>query len=305
MAGARVVQFFLVLKIMQTKWPYLSVLVLTMLGAIGPYKAGAVEILVPAYFYPNGNSYWADLASAAHQVKIDAILNPGSGPGTQPDAVYVQAVDSLRAAGGKVYAYVHTSYGARDSAAVRQDIDRYLSFYRVDGFFIDEMASGAATAPVYTDIYGYIKSKDAGLKVIGNPGVNGAEEYLRDHAADVLVNYEGNRSDYAGYQPAAWMRNYSAGSFAAIVHGATLSDMQSIVAGLSASHGGLVYVTDSLYASPNFNPYDRLPTYWQQEVAAVAAIPEPATIWLTALGLALVAVRRLIASRRVQFVKSR
>ncbi|HLK14652.1 MAG TPA: PEP-CTERM sorting domain-containing protein, partial [Fimbriimonadaceae bacterium] len=55
----------------------------------------------------------------------------------------------------------------------------------------------------------------------------------------------------------------------------------------ASRNAGSVFVTDQVY-DPNqglFNPYDQLPSYWDQEVAALA--PEPGTLLVVGLGSAL------------------
>src|SRR5262245_51659938 len=105
--------------------------------------AAPVGIVVPAYFYPG--SLWSSMNWAAGRVPLVAIMNPNSGPGTIKDPQYVAAVNSLRAAGGKVIGYVSTSYTARATNAVKTDIDSYFSFYTVDGIFLDEFTNDSNT----------------------------------------------------------------------------------------------------------------------------------------------------------------
>jgi len=48
--------------------------------------AAPMGIMVPAYFYPSGNSYWTAMSNTATLVPLIVILNPDSGPGTTQDA---------------------------------------------------------------------------------------------------------------------------------------------------------------------------------------------------------------------------
>lgn len=218
---------------------------------------------MPAYVYPSNNSNWADLAVAAAQVKTHVIFNPGNGPGSKADTVIDAAVQKVRQAGGKVYGYVSSQYGGRAIASAKADVDAYLGFYQVDGFFVDEMAISSAQLAYYQQLYAYIKTKGL-YRVIGNPGTGSLEAYLAQGAADVLVTYE---HSYASYQansaPLPWTSAYPASRFAHIVYGvSTASAMQAVVAGLAQKHVGLVYVTDDAGS----NPFDTLPTYWQSEL---------------------------------------
>ena len=98
---------------------------------------------------------------AAGRVPLVAIMNPNSGPDTTQNPDYVAAVNSLRASGGKVIGYVSTSYTSRAASAVRTDIDRYFSFYAMDGIFLDELTDDADTNHLnyYAALYQYIQAK--------------------------------------------------------------------------------------------------------------------------------------------------
>src|SRR3954454_10873476 len=106
-------------------------------GAEFPSPAAwAAQLLVPSYFYPAGpGDDWSRMNAAASQVSLTAILNPASGPGTAVDSQYVAALSSLHSSGGNAIGYVSTSYGSRPIATVESDIDKYMSWYSVDGIF--------------------------------------------------------------------------------------------------------------------------------------------------------------------------
>jgi hypothetical protein len=235
--------------------------------------ASAMDILVPAYFYPAGpNNFWDDLAASAPEVGITAILNPNNGPGATQDANYVAAVDDLQAAGGTVIGYVYTQYGARDIDVVKADIDSHVSLYGVDGIFIDEMSNLAGNLAYYEELYDYIKALSADYSVIGNPGTTTLESYLS--AADTLVTFENPYATYPGYTPDAWTAGYDADRFAHLVYDVDAASMQAVIDQAASQNVGYLYVTSDKGA----NPWDTLPPYWADEVTAVASIPEPG-IW--------------------------
>lgn len=110
-------------------------------GLLLSFNTHAINILVPAYFYPSfdpNQSFWDEMTAAAGQVGITAIMNSDSGPGSSANSDYTTAVDAFRAAGGKVLGYAHTSYGARSQTEVRSEVASYASFYNIDGIFLDE-----------------------------------------------------------------------------------------------------------------------------------------------------------------------
>ena len=201
---------------------------------------------------------------AAPRVPLIAILNPNSGPGTSVDANYTNAVNSLRAAGGTVIGYVYTSYGARSIAAVEQDIDRYHSFYSIDGIMFDEMANTSAETNLayYAQLYSYVKGVSTNWLVMGNPGINTLEAYLTRPCADILITYEDN-TGYPTYVPDAWTQNHSPTNFAHLCHTVTNAATMTNYVQLALSRNvGWIYVTDDKLS----NPWDTLATYWTNEV---------------------------------------
>ncbi|HOY70748.1 MAG TPA: spherulation-specific family 4 protein [Methylotenera sp.] len=252
-------------------------------------NASATEILVPAYFYPSSDpnlSFWDEMTAAASQgVAITAIMNPNSGPSNVINSDYTAAVDTFRAAGGKVIGYVSTQYGARDASAVLADVNAYKNFYQIDGIFLDEMHNIPATLNYYQTLRNDISTIDTNYKVFGNAGTNTLEAYIG--AADVLITFE-NQTGFNSYTPDAWTANYSASHFANLLYNvSSAAEMQSAISLAASRNVGYVYVTNDNGA----NPWDTLPSYWNAEVAAVSAVPEPNNTALLLVGLSLLGLQ--------------
>jgi Spherulation-specific family 4 len=239
--------------------------------AVTTSYSAPLGIIVPAYFPSSSNKYWSELYFAAARVPLIVIINPNSGPGASKDNVYVQKLSKLHEAGGKIVGYVHTSYGARPMAEVKNEIDLYLSFYAVDGFFIDEMTDDENSEHInyYAAIYQYIKSKNASYTVTGNPGSNTQEHYLTKPADDRVMIFEDNGTNYSSFQPAGWVVRYSAQQFAHLPYGVkTAGDMSNYIGLAVNRNAGWVYITDDTLP----NPYDTMPSYWTNEVALVQSL---------------------------------
>ena len=189
-------------------------------------------------------------------------------------------MNSLRANGGRVIAYVSTVYGTRPIADVKADILKYKQQYSLDGIFLDEMTNNnnAANLTYYKDIYAYIKSLDPNYRVTGNPGTNTQPAYITGPAADTLVTFESSNTDYGptGVAPSAWTASYATRRFSTLVYDApTSAAMQTAVANAVTRRAGYVYVTDDGQKDVNgdlTNPWDTLPTYWAAELSAVRAL---------------------------------
>ncbi len=240
-----------------------------------------VTVLVPAYFYPSYlGSPWDDLTAAAPTIPIEAIMNPDSGPGPGVNSDYVTAVANLQAAGGKVIGYEPTGYGSSLPADILADISSYVQWYNVDGIFLDEMGNQDGTLD-YVALYTAIKTQYPNLLVVGNPGEPYSEALIP--AADVLVIFEGplttstpdaanfaqypNRGPYEGLP--LWFENVPSTQIANIVYGVS-TELQAGRTLLKALryNAGYVFITDENLP----NPYGGLPSYWNEEVEAIAIV---------------------------------
>ena len=101
--------------------------------------------LIPAYVPPHA---LVELARASSRPRL-LVINPANGPGAEAAPAYRAAVRTAQRAGARVLGYVHTTYGARPAADVMADIDRYTSWYGVDGIFLDEAAHDVAASCGY------------------------------------------------------------------------------------------------------------------------------------------------------------
>jgi hypothetical protein len=223
-------------------------------------------IMVPSYFVPGPK--WDAMDYAASRIPLIAIMNPNSGPGSSQSSSYVSALAKTHAAGGKVIGYVSSSYGSRDINLVKADIDAYVAWYAVDGFFIDEMAndSSATNLTFYGNIYSYIKGKNPQYTVTGNPGVNTLENYVTQPAADSLMIFENDGSKYAGFTPSSWVTKYSPDHFVHLPYNVTnITTMSNYVSLAASRNAGWVYISD-------LTVYSALPTYWTNEVDYIQSL---------------------------------
>ncbi len=238
-----------------------------------PVPGQPMGILVPAYFYPRWttpqSNYWDDVALAAGRVPIIAIMNPRSGPGSMGDANYRRALAEVHQSGGRVIGYVPTAYGARPLAAVKLDVDRYYYWYPgIDGIFFDE-ASGTATAKdlaYYQTCFDYVRAKDPAALVQHNQGGRTDQEYTR--ISTQISVFEGDVSAFGPEAIPEWSAGVPGGCLFTLAYLADAAAMRVATATAAVNNVGWVYFTDD--AKPN--PWNSLPTYWEEEVAQVAAL---------------------------------
>jgi hypothetical protein len=180
-------------------------------GAVWPYgdstffSAGMNGILIPFYIYPN-NPYSDETCTRLlglirqyrGRVPCLVILNPGSGPGSAMDGNYSAFIKLIQAAGGKVAGYVSTAYAGtidatRTEAAVKADVDTWLTLYAdtpIDTIFFDEMNYDLGTNNEYVALYkrytDYCHARNL-APVIANPGTNQQGAWFAERTADIIV----------------------------------------------------------------------------------------------------------------------
>ncbi|KAL2651026.1 hypothetical protein R1flu_019154 [Riccia fluitans] len=239
-------------------------------------------ITAPSYVNPcsidNSACAWYSFSNGADTV----IVNPASGPGTAVDSNYASLVNTIRArepSGAtfitSILGYVATTYGAKSLTAAKAEIDKYNTFYKVDGIFFDEVSTDCAKTSYYATLVQYVqshtKSPSGQDYTILNWGTNGPECFLKTTpSADNFVTFEGNYSQYQSYAPLSYMTSYAPARWYNIVYNVTQANVVSTVLKSKYNRAGWVYVTND--DSPN--PFDTAPkpytTYWQAEVNKVA-----------------------------------
>jgi hypothetical protein len=232
-----------------------------------PTPKTPLTILVPAYFYPveQGLEDWNRLIKASHQVSITAIVNPASGPGKEVDPNYIKVFELAAKEPVTLIGYVTTSYCKRPIEDVKADVDRWLKFYpNIVGIFFDEQASGAEFVEYQATLYKYVRVDKKRQLVITNPGTVCAEGFLSKPATDSVCLFEGPQPlDPKGLP--VWSKNYKPMQIVALSYKVkTLDSMRECIHNAVGNNVGYFYVTDAEGA----NPWNRLPAYWDEEVAA-------------------------------------
>ena len=235
----------------------LIVILLTTRGA--ERRATCRTTLIPAYVPPHA---LVELVRASTRPRL-LVINPSNGPGAEVTPGYRAAVRTAQRAGARVLGYVHTTYGARPAADVVADIDRYKSWYGVDGIFLDEASHDVAHVGYYATLARDVRAGGARRVVVLNPGVVPAREYF--DLADVIVTFEG---PYAAYGPAMdatpdWVRDQPPGRVAHLVYDA--SRQQAMAAVSHPQQAGYLYATSG--SMPD--PWRTVPSYLHEEEHAL------------------------------------
>jgi hypothetical protein len=236
-----------------------------------PVASSRLKMLIPAYIYPAGAGLaeWRKLFEAAAKVDIVAIANPDSGPGIEPNLDYAAIFGEAVKRHVTIVGYVTIDYGRRDAAKIKAQIDDWFKFYPdIAGIFFDQQPSDPKAVPLLSEMHDYVKNKKAKAMVISNPGMICDEAYLSQRVADVVcvyVNFEG----FDKFELPTGLKNYEASRFAAMPYNvAGTETMRAAVRDAIVKKIGYLFVSD---AKPQ-NQWSRLPSYWNDEVEAVARV---------------------------------
>lgn len=218
-------------------------------------------LLIPLYSYPG--CQWDKLVNLRHLygISIVAIVNPNNGPGSKRDSNYSSYIVRLKDAGIRVIGYVWTNYGSRNITEVEKDVDKWISWYNVDGIFFDEVSTSSSEEEYYRTLVNYLKNKSQNYIAVGNPGVYEGSAVL-DYASifDVLVVY-----DNEGY-PLSWPNGPEPSKLGALVYGVQEFNKEEFLDLAEKAH--YLYVTDD----NGNNPWDELASYIADEAAVLAGV---------------------------------
>lgn len=238
-------------------------------GASRAQPSSAVRLLVPAYFYPAGEGLaeWKRLLESAERAPVVAIVNPDSGPGKRVDDRYSDLFRLAHGTKATLIGYVTLSYGKRPISAVKADVDSWLHFYPgVRGIFFDEQPGGVEQVAFAAECFAYARARIENATLVTNPGVPCAREYLAARDAPIACLFE-HETGFDQYQPPEWTAGMKSDRFATLLYAVkTAPEMRKRLGEVVAKRAGYLYITDA--AGPM--PWGRLPSYWEEEVAAVA-----------------------------------
>ena len=221
---------------------------------------GATGVYVPLYMYPGGSgwTWWQkviDTKNAHPSVPFTVSVNPNNGVGSYQNSAFVNGVDKLQAANIRVLGYIAADYADRSLDSLKAEVDKYISWYGVNGIMVDEFSNQAADLSYFQSLYSYAKSK--GLYVKANPGTDIPSSYVG--TADNFSISEGSGYfDLSRLQ--GWHTNYDKNKWSFTRHTTPSLDLNFVED--AAPYVGMMYITDGI--SPD--RYSDLPYYFESMV---------------------------------------
>jgi hypothetical protein len=248
------------------------------------------KITVPAFAYSDAE--WNRLLTSTPVTSV-VVLDIGMGdinpfdPSAKPWGAN-SASDRVRRghdAGLKVLGYIPTKDGAgvvdpggnpwRTEDAIRKYVDRWYDLAQPDGIFFDEgpypnlVPVTDAVKSFYKNIFSYVKGKVGGRGNTVMLNAAGFEDSWVMDAADIVILWEEtaaaykDRFDSYAFR-APWIKNNPPERVAHVIHSCPQGNLHDMIALSKQRKAGHVYVFDGTSSS-----YQRLPSYWEDEMAAV------------------------------------
>ncbi len=215
----------------------------------------STALIIPLYTYPTDTSWQAviNAKQANPSLKIIAIINPNSGPGTSSDQNYVYGILHLEQSGITVLGYVYTGYAGESLSSVEAQVSDYQVWYGTNGIFFDGESSSTANVQYYQTLQSYCS-----CFTVGNPGTNIPSSYFG--IFNIQIIYEN-----AGTPSLSYLQQYSPRQeFGFVAYG--VSSLDPTFVAQASQYAGAMYITNA--GLPN--PYDVLPVYFAQEAQLLA-----------------------------------
>jgi hypothetical protein len=231
----------------------------------GTPHPGSVRMIVPAYWDPDAQ--WQKIIADAPTVGM-IIYNPDNGPGPAAKPGYAAAIAQAQAAGIIVLGYVSTQYGARAEADITADVNGYYNLYSPSGIYFAEGPTGDACDMLqgeYQRLTSLARSHDS--KAYVAIGTRFCPTYIT--FSDLIVEFAETWSTYQDYVSPAWMPANSPERFIHFVSEVPDAEAAHVLSMAIGFGAGWIFATDGTLP----NPWGALPSYYDQEVAALKQLP--------------------------------
>jgi Spherulation-specific family 4 len=237
----------------------------------GPRRATTVArgtgLGIPGYAHPLlAPAEWAGLTRPGTPLHW-TVLNVADGPGELPDPHCLEAAGRLTNAGLRVLGHLDLRHGARPFAELVRDAQRFVDWYRVDGFYLGRAPVGPGDLAEVRRITGTLGAVREGAHIVLAHGTHPHPLYLE--AADQLVTFCGPWSDYRWSQAAEWTADHPPERFAHFVHGVPRTHLDEAFRIARWQGAATVFFTDRSDPSGRNDPFTALPGYWDEIVSRV------------------------------------
>ncbi len=224
----------------------------------------APRIVFPAHGYNEYDAAGvAQVSAMAPTVGIvDADI--ANGPGTAYNSYFGAAIAAWQAAGLCVIGQVETGHGADSLSSVEAQISEWISWYNVDGAWLDEGSTDPAETSYYQTLQTYIHAAITNGIDLCNPGSWPPQSMIA--ACDITVTSEQTYSAFVAQTAPSWAASQNPATMGMLTY-CTPYDPAALAKALKlavTNHQGWLYVTDLCGGV-----YSALPGIWNDLNSAV------------------------------------
>ncbi|MFH8800037.1 spherulation-specific family 4 protein [Streptomyces sp. NPDC017936] len=209
---------------------------------------------------------WGELARPGPPLHW-VVLDVADGPGTRPDPHCLEAAGRLRNAGVRVLGRLDLVHGARALTEVISDAQRFLDWYRVDGFLLDRCPADRAALPAIRRATGTLRTLRDALHLVLGHGTHPHPGYAEN--ADQLVTFSGPWSDYRWSQVAEWTAAHPPERFCHLVHGVPRGHLEEALRIARWQGAATIWFTDRTDRGGLLDPWETMPGYWDDFVSQI------------------------------------
>nr|WP_240003610.1 spherulation-specific family 4 protein [Streptomyces cinnamoneus] len=191
---------------------------------------------------------------------------PEGGPGCRQDPYWLSAAVPLRTSGVRVLGHLDMGFGSRPFGELLSDAQRFLNWYRVDGFALGRCPADAEALPGVRRVVGALRTLLSGAYVVLGHGTYPCSGYAA--LADQLVTYAGPWSGYRWSQAAEWTAEHPPERFCHFVHGVPRSHLDEALRIARWQGAGTIYFTDRT-DHDGLDPWECLPGFWDEIVSRI------------------------------------
>ncbi len=188
------------------------------------------------------------------------------GPGFRQDPYWLSAAVPLRTSGVRVLGHLDAGFGERPFGELLSDAQRFLNWYRVDGFALGRCPSDAEGLGEIRRVTGALRTLLDGAHVVLVHGRHPCSGYAA--LADQLVTYAGPWSGYRWSQAPEWTAEHPPGRFCHLVHGVPRDRLDEALRIARWQGAGTIYFTDRT-DHDEVDPWESLPGYWDEIVSRI------------------------------------
>ncbi|MGW1194973.1 spherulation-specific family 4 protein [Streptomyces sp. NPDC002536] len=243
---------------------------------------------VPGFAHPLvAPAEWGGLQRAGLPLDWVVLGGAGGGPGSRPDPCWRAAAAPLREAGVRLLGHLDLASGTRPLGELLSDAQRFLNWYKVDGFALGRCPADAAGLKETRRAAGALRTLRDGTHLVLLQGTHPCPGYVS--LADQLVTFAGSWSAYRWSQVAEWTADHPPERFCHLVYGVPRSHLDEAMRIARWQGAGTVFFTDRTShasrtgrahragragrAAPltfvRVDPWESLPGYWDEFVSRI------------------------------------